>query len=203
MNITLQNVGKKFNYQWIFRSINFSFDSPDHYGLLGANGSGKTTLLKIISGFLLPSEGIVSWKQSQSIDAGNIFRYIGIASPHIELIEEFSFRELLAFHQKFRKYIENHDVSSLLKLSGLNKSADKPIKYYSSGMKQRVKLILALMSDNSIILLDEPCSNLDSTSVEWYKQMVTAYAGARIVIIGSNDKETECFSCKKFIQIQS
>lgn len=203
MNITLQNVGKKFNYQWIFRSINFSFDSPGHYGLLGANGSGKTTLLKIISGFLLPSEGNVSWKQSQSIDAGNIFRYIGIASPHIELIEEFSFREILAFHQKFRNYIENHDVNSLLKLSGLNKSADKPIKYYSSGMKQRVKLILALMCDNSIILLDEPCSNLDLSSVEWYKQMVTSYAGNRIVIIGSNDKETECFSCKEFIQIQS
>jgi ABC-type multidrug transport system ATPase subunit len=184
-----------------FRNINFSFQSPMHYGLLGSNGSGKTTLLKIISGYLLPSEGTIEWKSKQFIDGKNIFKYVGIASPHIEVIEEFSFREILTFHQKFRNYINNYEVKDLLQLSELKRSADKPIKYYSSGMKQRVKLILAIMSDNEIILLDEPCSNLDKSSIEWYKNLITSYTGERVVIIGSNDKETECFSCKKFLQI--
>lgn len=197
----MQNIGKKFNYQWIFRNINFSFQSSVHYGLLGSNGSGKTTLLKIVSGYLLPSEGVISWKSTQVIDDKNIFRYVGIASPHIEVIEEFSFREILTFHQKFRNYIDNYKVKDLLQLSELKRSADKPIKYYSSGMKQRVKLILAVMSDNEIILLDEPCSNLDESSIAWYKKLISTFAGERIVIIGSNDKETECFSCKEFLQI--
>ncbi len=201
MNIVLQNIGKKFNYQWIFRNINFSFQTSVHYGLLGSNGSGKTTLLKIISGYLLPSEGDITWKLSEGIDNKNIYKYIGIASPHIDLIDEFTFREILIFHQKYRNYLKSFNINDLLNLSELKRSADKPLKYYSSGMKQRVKLILALMSENKIILLDEPCSNLDESSVEWYKKLLLSFADDRLVIIGSNNKETECFSCNDFLRI--
>ncbi len=200
MNILLQNIGKKYNYHWIFRQINLELDAPAHWGILGNNGSGKTTLLKILSGYLTPSEGDITWRLKNKDISSSVFRFTGIASPHLELIEEFSLRESLLFHSKFRSFIHENNLNSLIKISGLEKSADKPIKYFSSGMKQRVKLLLAVMSDNPLIVLDEPCSNLDERSIEWYKQLIDQYIGDRLLVIGSNDKETECFSCSRFVQ---
>lgn len=201
MNIILQNIGKKYNYHWIFRQISYEWKSPLHLGILGNNGSGKTTLLKVISGFLTPSEGKIKWFLDNKDISDSVFRFTGIASPHLELIEEFSLRESIAFHIKFSGCIENHTPKSLIQISGLEKSADKPIKNFSSGMKQRVKLLLAVMCNNPLIILDEPCSNLDEQSIAWYQQLIEDYSGNRLLIIGSNDKETECFSCKDFINL--
>lgn len=201
MNIILQNIGKKYNYHWIFRQISYDWKAPSHLGILGNNGSGKTTLLKVISGFLTPSEGKISWILDNKDISDSIFRHTGIASPHLELIDEFSLRESIAFHSKFRGFIQNHTPKTLIQISGLEKSADKPIKYFSSGMKQRVKLLLAVMSNNPLIILDEPCSNLDEHSIAWYQKLIEDYSGNRLLIIGSNDKDIECFSCKEFIKL--
>ncbi len=201
MKITLDNTGKKYNYHWIFRNLNQELTGPAHWGILGNNGSGKSTLLKILSGYLSPSEGTIRWNSGKEISSSDIFRYTGIASPHLELIEEFSLLEILTFHNKFRSFIGNNTVDSVAELTGLANSADKPLRYYSSGMKQRVKLVLALMSNNPLVILDEPCSNLDAQSIAWYQQLVKDHAGDRLLIVGSNDKETECFSCRNFINL--
>jgi ABC-2 type transport system ATP-binding protein len=201
LNVILQNIGKKYNYHWIFRQITYEWEAPAHLGILGNNGSGKTTLLKLICGFLTPSEGRITWTLGEKNISDSVFRYTGIASPHLELIEEFSLRESIGFHSKFRGWIEGHNPKTLIQISGLEKSADKPIKYFSSGMKQRVKLLFAVMSNNPLIILDEPCSNLDEQSIAWYQQLIEDFSGKRLLIIGSNDKDTECFSCKSFINL--
>ena len=203
MKIVLDNIGKRYIHQWIFRNVSMEFDPALHYGILGNNGSGKSTLLKIISGFLHPTEGSVSWHSESRVSADEIFRYIGIASPHLELIEDFSLHETLLFHQKFRQWLPGHDVKSIIQLSGLSKSKDKPLKYFSSGMKQRVKLLLAVMSQQEVVILDEPCSNLDERSVEWYRNLITDYTSNRLLIIGSNDQPTECFSCSRFLNLST
>ncbi len=201
MKIILDNTGKKYNYHWIFRNLSRELAGPAHWGILGNNGSGKSTLLKILSGFLSPSEGSIHWHTDKEIKSSEIFRFAGIASPHLELIEEFSLLEILAFHNKFRSFIGNYTVDAVAELTGLARSADKPLKYYSSGMKQRVKLVIAIMSNNPLVILDEPCSNLDEQSVAWYQQLVAEHTGNRLLVIGSNDKTTECFSCKNFINL--
>jgi ABC-2 type transport system ATP-binding protein len=201
LNIVLHDIGKKYNYQWIFRNIHMELAAPAHMGILGNNGSGKTTLLKVISGFLTPSEGKITWRIDSNDISESIFKYTGIASPHLELIEEFTLEETLTFHNRFKSFIGGHSPASIIKLSGLGKSSSKPIKYFSSGMKQRVKLLLAVMSNNALIVLDEPCANLDERSVEWYQQLLNEYVGDRLLIIGSNDRERECFSCTRFIQL--
>ncbi len=201
MKIILENTGKKYIHSWIFRNINLELAAPGHYGVLGANGSGKTTLLKTLSGFLPASEGTIHWHLQQKDVSENIFRYVSWASPHLELIEEFTFEEVLLFHQKFKPWVGNHSPSSLIELSGLKYNRSKALKYYSSGMKQRVKLLLAVMSNNPLVILDEPCSNLDAASIEWYRKLLEAHMGDRLLLIGSNDKETECFSCNNFIDI--
>ncbi len=201
MKIFLDHIGKKYNYHWILRDLNLELNGPAHWGILGNNGSGKSTLLKILSGFLSPSQGTVKWYHEKEIVHADLFRYLSIASPHLDLIEEFSLREILAFHQKFKPFIREKTVDSLVDLSELCKNADKPLKNYSSGMKQRVKLILAVMSNNPLVILDEPCSNLDEQSISWYQQLIKEYAEDRLLVIGSNDRETECFSCKHFINL--
>jgi ABC-type multidrug transport system ATPase subunit len=203
LKIHLGNIGKKYNYNWIFRNQNWKFDAPTHVGILGNNGSGKSTFLKVLAGFLSPSEGEIRWVLNEKDVSSSIFRYTGIASPHLELIEEFSLKEIIAFQRKFRKFIGDHDAKSIITLSGLGKNADKPLKYFSSGMKQRVKLLLAVLSDNPLVILDEPCSNLDHQSTMWYRQLLEDNMGDRLLIIGSNDKETECFSCTSFIDLSA
>ncbi len=198
MEIVLENTGKMYLYNWIFRNLNIDFKSSTHYGILGNNGSGKTTLLKVISGILSPSEGKVKWSHKEKDVSEKISRYIGWASPHLELIDEFTLEETLSFHQKFKPWVANYSLPSLIKLSGLKKSIDKPLKYYSSGMKQRVKILMAVMSDVPLIILDEPCTNLDDNSIQWYRNLITEFSSDRLLIIGSNDPGNECFSCKAF-----
>ncbi len=198
MEISLENTGKKYIHNWIFKNLNLDFSAPNHYGILGNNGSGKTTLLKVISGILSPTEGKVRWNYKGIDVSEKISHYIGWASPHLELIEEFTLEEILSFHQKFKPWIEDQSIPSLINLSGLRKSLDKPLKYYSSGMKQRVKLMVAVMSDVPLIILDEPCTNLDENSIQWYQNLISDFSSDRLLIIGSNDPESECFSCKSF-----
>ncbi len=201
MKITLQNTGKKYNYHWIFRHLDAEFSAPGHYGVLGSNGSGKSTLLKVLSGILTPSEGEITWQYRQKNISEQVFRFAGIVSPHLELIEEFTLEETLRFHQQFRPILPGESIGSIMKISGLGKSNHKPLKNFSSGMKQRVKILLAIMYENPLILLDEPCSNLDQDAVAWYQSLVEKYAGNSIMVVGSNDKETECFSCSSFLNL--
>ncbi len=201
MEILLENAGKKYIHNWIFRNLNLDFNSPGHYGILGNNGSGKTTLLKIISGILSPSEGRIKWSYKGLDLSEKISQNIGWASPHLELIDEFTLEETLSFHQKFKPWVADQTLQSLIKLSGLKKSINKPLKYYSSGMKQRVKLLMAVMSNVPLIILDEPCTNLDENSIEWYQNLITEFSSDRMLIIGSNDPANECFSCKEFFTL--
>jgi ABC-2 type transport system ATP-binding protein len=201
MTIRLENIGKQFLHKWIFRHLDLEFQSPGHYGITGNNGSGKSTLLKIIAGFLNPNEGKIHFSNNQAHIGPDVFRYLSIASPHLELIEDLSLVETLEFHQKFKPYINNFTPRQLIEISGLSHSNHKPVKYFSSGMKQRVKLLLAVMSNNPIVLLDEPCTNLDQNSIAWYQKLINEHVEQRLLIIASNALKTECFSCSSFYSI--
>lgn len=200
MNITLQNIGRRFNQEWIFRGIDYTFSSQKSYAILGPNGSGKSTLIKVLSGQLTPSEGSISYhNESQQIAADDIYKSISIAAPYIELIEEFTLRELLDFHFKFKRFHPNFDIKSIISLLGMEKSADKNLKFFSSGMKQRVKLALACCSASYLLFLDEPTSNLDTSGEEWYLQLIRATAVPnRLLIIGSNQEKEYAFCDEKF-----
>ncbi len=188
MRIGLQNAGKRYRLEWIFRNLDYQFQSGQRYAILGPNGSGKSTLLKVLSGHLSPSKGQVFFaEKEQSIDAEDVYHYISYAAPYIELIEEFTLEEALHFHSRLKPMQADITVNRLGELLALPRARTKEIRFFSSGMKQRLKLILAICSATPVLLLDEPATNLDEQGVAWYKNLIGEYAADRLVIIASND----------------
>ena len=202
MNITLDKISRRYNSEWIFRNVSYSFVSGNAYAILGSNGSGKSTLLQIISGHLHPSSGIISYTiDGTELPVEYIYRYVSISGPYMELIEEFTLEEMVAFHLKFKKFRDNIDAKQFVEITRLGRSRNKALKYYSSGMKQRVKLALAILSDVPLVLLDEPASNLDAAGIAWYRELVTAHSAGRIFIICSNSQPAEYDFCRESILI--
>lgn len=201
MEINLNNIAKRYLYDWIFRNINLHFKSSTRYAILGSNGSGKSTLLKILSGHLSPSKGTILYKiDGQEISKEDIYQKISFASPYIDLIEEFTLVETIQFHQQFKPFINNLDTEAFLDLIQLKKSKNKEVRFFSSGMKQRLKLGLAICGDTPILLLDEPTATLDEKSVEWFHQLLEQYADNRLIIIASNE-ERDVKTCHERINI--
>jgi ABC-type multidrug transport system ATPase subunit len=202
MKIILEHIGRRFNREWIFKNVNYIFESGKSYAILGANGSGKSTLLQVISGSLTSSEGEVKFSTNGvHIDIENIFPELALAAPYLDLIEEFSLNEHIDFHFQFKKYREGYDKTSLIALLNLLHSEHKSLKNFSSGMKQRVKLALAFCSDTKVLLLDEPTSNLDQQGVEWYRSLISRFSTDRLVIICSNQEHEYSF-CTERINVE-
>jgi ABC-2 type transport system ATP-binding protein len=209
MKITLTDVGKRFNREWIFRHLNFEFTNGNGYAIIGPNGSGKSTLLQVIAGAMAESEGRIEyemtgdrWQMIESktatevrqqstvnsqLPVENIHYQISISSPSLELIEEMTLIEFLEFHHIFKPFISIINTGQIITEIDLEKSAHKQIRYYSSGMKQRVKLAQAIFTDTPVLLLDEPCTNLDEEGIELYNELIKNYSDNRIVIVSSND----------------
>jgi|SRR5690606_20219139 len=187
MDIILENVGRRFNQEWIFRKINYRFVQGESYAVLGANGSGKSTLLQILSGSLSASEGKINYSVDQQvIDIEAVFTHLSIAAPYLELIEEFTLGELITFHFRFKDAVHGWDLERMIDFLGLGKSRDKEIRYFSSGMKQRVKLLLACCTETPVLLLDEPTTNLDRQGVDWYYELIENFSANRTVVVCSN-----------------
>jgi len=203
LEIHLENIGRRYNREWIFKSLTHSFQSGDRCAILGPNGSGKSTLIKVLSGYLTASEGSIEYQRSDSkISIDELYAQLSIAAPYIDLIEDFTLAEMITFHFKFKKYRPTFDNSTIIDYLGLQSSTNKEIKYFSSGMKQRLKLALACFSDTEILLLDEPTSNLDAQGIAWYHNLMKESVDQnRILIIGSNQPH-EYEGCTKKIHIQ-
>ncbi len=202
MKVLLDKVGKKFIRQWVFKDITREIQPGSSLGITGPNGSGKSTLLRILSGWLSPSRGgIVYIHENLIIEDGAIYQYVDYAAPYLEMIEEFTLREFLEFHFRFKKIRDNLTVSELMKLMYLEDNGNKFIRHFSSGMKQRLRLGLGFYSESPLFLLDEPTSNLDEKAKNWYFDQIRTVLGTKTVIIASNQPEEYSF-CDDELSIQ-
>ncbi|RYY89891.1 MAG: ABC transporter ATP-binding protein, partial [Chitinophagaceae bacterium] len=182
--IELAGAGRRYNHDWIFRKADLVFFSGHSYALTGPNGSGKSTMLGVIGGLLQTSEGKVRHFAGNNLIAPeSSFRNVALAAPYLDVVEEFTVTELLDFHQKFKPLRAGQSTASVIARVGLSAAANKQIRYYSSGMKQRVKLAQAFYSDASVLLLDEPTSNLDSVGVQLYLDLIREETEGRLVIV--------------------
>lgn len=203
MKINCVDTGKRFNRDWIFRHFNYEFTTGSFYAITGPNGSGKSTLLQVIAGAIAASEGKVGYAattEDRPLTTDTIYQSISIAAPYLDVIEEMTITEFLHFHSTFKPFLPGKSPEQIISIVGLEGAANKQIRYYSSGMKQRVKLAQAIFSDVPSVLLDEPCTNLDAAGIELYQQLITNYCQNRLVIVSSNDPQEYGF-CKDRIDI--
>lgn len=201
MKIDLTKLGKRYNREWIFRNLNFSFDLHKHYAITGPNGSGKSTLLQVIAGSSLYHEGSMKYTiNNKEVSPEKIYKSLSFSAPYIELIEEMTLQEFLTFHDNMKGWISPLDTKQIIILLRLQKSAHKQLRYFSSGMKQRVKLAQAIFSNVQVILLDEPATNLDEEGVQLYNFLIETYCEKRLVIVSSNDKKEYSF-CEESINM--
>lgn len=187
--ICLSGAGKRFNREWIFRQLSTELLPGTSYAITGPNGSGKSTLLQAIAGSLQLSEGSMEYLTGSEarIEPELGYRQLAIAAPYLELIEEMTAREFLAFHSRFKQLVSSSSIESILTEIGLEKAMDKQMRYYSSGMKQRVKLAQAVFSDVPVLLLDEPCTNLDKPGYLLYHSLIEKYCRHKLIVVSSND----------------
>ncbi len=201
MTISLSDAGKRFNRDWIFRHLSFQFESGNSYAITGSNGSGKSTLLQVLSGSMMVNEGKIDFAiNGKNCPVENVYRHVSYCAPYLEVIEEMTLTEFLEFHAGFKPFLPGTDTKLIIQTLGLEKAVNKQIRYYSSGMKQRVKLAQCIFSDSRIILLDEPCTNLDSEGIALYQRLIAEYCGQRLMLVSSNDL-TEYGFCSKQINI--
>jgi len=201
MTICLSDAGKRYNRDWIFRHFNYTFESGQSYAITGPNGSGKSTMLQALSGGMYINEGRIEYRilnKERKIE--EVYRDVSICAPYLEVVEEMTLKEFLNFHHGFKPFLPGITTDSIIAVLGLEKAVNKQIRFYSSGMKQRVKLAQCIFSDTAIVLLDEPCTNLDAAGIELYHSLITDYCKDRLVVVSSND-EVEYKFCGQKINI--
>ncbi len=202
MQIQLEQTGKKYNREWIFRGLSHTFIAGKKYAITGPNGSGKSTLLQTIAGSTALSEGRILYSVAgNELASENAFTQLSICAPYLTLIEEMTALEFLAFHERFKSFMPGITPDIILETIGLTDAANKQIRYYSSGMKQRIKLAQAIFSDVPVLFLDEPCTNLDETGYALYQSLIQNYASNKLIIVSSNDKLEYNF-CEEVIDIK-
>ena len=203
VGVRLNNVGKRFNREWIFRHCSYQFNAGKSYAITGPNGSGKSTLLQVIAGATLHNEGTIEYHNGEKLTSNEQhYSNISIAAPYLELIEEMTAKEMMEFHSKFKPLITSLSILEMLKIVGLENAVNKQLRYFSSGMKQRLKLAQAFFSNTPILLLDEPTTNLDADGVTLYHSLISNYTKDKLVIVSSNVKEEYGF-CEEVIEIQN
>jgi ABC-type multidrug transport system ATPase subunit len=203
MQLLLEGLSKKYPKNKLFENLNHTFESDNAYAITGENGSGKSTLIKIIAGLIAPSKGQVKFlERGKYVEKEDIYKLLGITAPYLTLIEEFTLKEHLEFHSKFRSIQVGKNLLDEIKNANLHKSMNKPVAEFSSGMQQRLKLILCCSFQAKVLLLDEPTSHLDSKGIAWYKDLLKRTMKEKITLIASNDPAEYSDFAKKIVNFE-
>lgn len=190
LRIEARRLGKRFARQCIVRDFTHDFTPGSVTAISGPNGSGKSTLLRLLSAQLLPSEGDVGFSVSGiAVPDERRYRSVALTGPYLELIEELTGEELVASHARVRGLRQNLQPADLwARLSWTKGMRRQRIASYSSGMKQRVRLLLAMATEAGAVMLDEPTSNLDAEGVGWYRDLLADWTAGRTLLIASNEE---------------
>lgn len=204
LQLSLNGVGKRYNRDWIFRNIKKDFHQGKSYAILGSNGAGKSTYIQLLAGNITPNEGELSHLLDEvALEPDQVYQYVALAAPYLDLVTEFTLLEQVSFHFNFKRLPKGIEKDELPGIMNLEREKNKPLKQFSSGMLQRVKLGLAILSDCPILLLDEPASNLDRASIKWYMELLDSYASQKLVVICSNSRQEEYEFCQQELFIDN
>ncbi|MDI0275116.1 MULTISPECIES: ABC transporter ATP-binding protein [Bacillus] len=189
--IEIVNVSKSYDKKSVLKDIDLKIEKNMIYGLVGTNGAGKTTLLKIIAQLLKPNDGEVIF------DSNNKVSFV---PDNASLYEYLTGQEYLLFSAamfEIPKDTREKIVSDLLKLFNLEEAKHKLIQTYSNGMKQKVSIASAIISDPDMIILDEPLTGVDLINSKIIRSYIQKFSEKGIVIISTHLLELAHSLCDK------
>jgi ABC-type multidrug transport system ATPase subunit len=204
MEVKLSDISKHFGREVVFRGVSRSLASGSRTAILGPNGSGKSTLLQVIGGALVPTEGTIEHRiHGRTIPQEEVYRHVSIAAPYLGLYEDLSLRQAVEFHARFKPLRAGLKPADVARIAYLDQALEKPVLHFSSGMKQRLKLALAILSDTPLLLLDEPASNLDAEAIAWYRALLGDHLSGRTLLVASNRQAAEHDLCADSVEIST
>lgn len=188
-----EDLSKIYSGKIIFKNLSLKLYSGDSITILGRNGSGKSTLIKILAGLISGNNGNVFLKSNNSLIPNNLwYSYIGLISPYLNLYDELSAIENLDFFCSLRskqKIKMDDKIDFYLNKVKLYEKRNEPVKNYSSGMKQKLKLIFAVINEPKILYMDEPRSNLDTEGIDIVYETAEEHKKNGILIVATNDAD--------------
>jgi heme exporter protein A len=197
ISIEADSITKRFGSNLLFRDITFSVSPEETFYITGENGSGKSTLLQILAGVLKPYSGQVIWeKNNVTINPENYLTYSGFTGPQVNPYDMLTAVENIEFVSG--PHVDGEKISTLLNLFGIYRERNRLVKHYSSGMKQRLKIINAIINDPPVIFLDEPGSNLDTKGKDILYTTIENIKPEKTIIIATNEPD-EIRLCAKGI----
>lgn len=203
MEIALDGIEKTFGREVVFTGVSLVLPSGSRTAVLGSNGSGKSTLLQVIGGMLTPTAGTLTHVGAHGpIDPEVLYRHVSIAAPYMGLYDDLDLATLIALHSRFKPIRGNLSAVDLARIARLEHALGKPVAQFSSGMRQRLKLALAILSDTALLLLDEPASNLDAQGIAWYRALLEEHVGGRTLLVASNRQAAEHDLCTDSIEVE-
>lgn len=191
MELLVKNLTRKFGQRTIFKNLNFQIGGGSCMAVTGPNGSGKTTLMRVLANLIQPTSGSVSYRvNQQQINKEKIFEHLGFIGPYLELYQDLTAQENLQFFSNMKGLKNNSArIAELMEKFRLKGRENDLVKTYSSGMKQRLKYVCALLSEPEMLFVDEPRSNLDEEGIRTVYEVLAAQKKERMLIIATNDAD--------------
>ena len=187
MTLEVANLGKRYGNTWALRDVDFTLGSGV-VGLLGPNGAGKSTLMRLITTFLKPTEGAVYWNGTNVFDEPNVIRSaVGYLPQTFGVYPNLTAREFLSYLAGIRGVGNAGDrIDDLLELVNLGNAAGDRLGGFSGGMRQRVGIAQALLSDPDLLVVDEPTVGLDPQERVRFRNVLADLAADRVVVLSTH-----------------
>lgn len=191
--LAVTNLYKRFGDRKVLNDINFDVSTGESIAVVGPNGSGKSTLLLLLLQTLHPSKGKIEYsRDSKVMNDSEVRACTSLVSPYLNLYDNLSAEENLLFFSTVSGFnITGKEINQLLQRVGLDGRGPDLVGSYSSGMKQRLKYAVALLSKPAFLFLDEPTSNLDEAGKKIVVDVIEEYRAHTIIIIATNEREEQ------------
>lgn len=168
-----KNLTKKYKHNYALENVNLNIKQGEIYGFIGQNGAGKSTLLRLITGLAFPTEGTIEWFGNDDPKGlTNAQKRMGALIESPALFPNMSAFENLEIQRIQRGIPGRESIDNILQLVGLMDTKNKKVKNFSMGMKQRLGIGIALLSDPEFLLLDEPINGLDPTGIVELRELI-------------------------------
>ncbi len=189
MELSIERLSKHYGQQVALRNVSLTC-GDEMVGLIGPNGAGKTTLMRILATLIPPTTGQVTWNgQDIRAHAQGLRRVLGYLPQEFGLYEEFTARQLLRYLAAMKGLpdaLARRRVDEMLELVNLESDADRTLKTYSGGMKQRVGIAQALLNDPELLIVDEPTAGLDPAERVRFRMLLASLAARRLVLLSTH-----------------